>query len=273
MKPKQRTFRSWDGLISAYRNGASSAWAGWMFRGQRQATWDLQPSLERAVVKRFERRPEDMPGIEARLLRDFQRQAHQFIDDPPERKAQLEWLALMQHWGAPTRMLDWTYSFYAAAFFAVADAVPGDKIAIWAIDYRWLRRRAWQIARESREGPLPNSLNHLPFDRPSIRAVVPSTPFRLHERLVVQQGTFLVPGDLSVSFMENFAAMNDGDGKVRAQKLCLEVSKGRLERALHDLRRMNLTYASLFPGLDGFAKHGANIIPDLAGMPVSRTEW
>lgn len=273
LRPKTRTFRSWDGLISDYRKRGKSAWSGWMFRGQRDAGWDLQTTLERAVVDRFERPHGAIPNIERRLVRDFQRQARQFLDDVPPRKETLEWLGLMQHWGAPTRLLDWTYSFYAAAFFAVADAKPGDKIAIWAFDYRWCRKRAWALARATREGPLPSSLAKIPFENPCVRGLFPATPFRLHQRLVVQQGTFLVPGDCSVSFMENLGAMDEGGSEVRVEKLCLQLSRRRLEQALHDLRRMNLTSASLFPGLDGFAKHGEDLIPDLAVLPVAPEEW
>jgi hypothetical protein len=42
-----------------------------------------------------------------------------FLADTPDQDDWLEWIALMQHYGAPTRFLDWTYSLYVAVFFAV----------------------------------------------------------------------------------------------------------------------------------------------------------
>ena len=112
-----------------------------------------------------------------------------------------------------------------------------------------------------------------PFAKPWVAGVFPATPFRLHERLVVQQGTFLLPGNPELPFMENLTAMDDGGSAVRVEKLCLRLTRHRLEQALHDLRRMNLTFASLFPGLAGFAKNASNLIPDLAGMPIVEDEW
>lgn len=46
----------------------------------------------------------------------------------------MEWLALMQHFGAPTRVLDITKSSYVAAYFAIEDATAGDDCAVWAIN-------------------------------------------------------------------------------------------------------------------------------------------
>src|ERR1700739_1556162 len=52
----------------------------------------------------------------------------------PAEKEELEWMALMRHHGAPTRLLDWTRSPYVAAFFAIAEAREDEESAIWAID-------------------------------------------------------------------------------------------------------------------------------------------
>lgn len=65
------------------------------------------------------------------LLNNFQRRAHHYIDDPPELDDRLEWLALMQHHGAPTRLLDFSHSFYVAAFFSMESAEQD--AAVWAL--------------------------------------------------------------------------------------------------------------------------------------------
>ena len=57
-----------------------------------------------------------------------------FLGHVPEWEDDFQWLALMQHHGAPTRLLDFTWSPYVAAFLALERAV--DDAAVWAIHPR-----------------------------------------------------------------------------------------------------------------------------------------
>ncbi len=68
---------------------------------------------------------------EARVLRQFKRRAHQYCSEIASFTNDVEWLALLRHYGCPTGFLDFTHSFYIAAFFAVEKAI-GDA-AVWAI--------------------------------------------------------------------------------------------------------------------------------------------
>jgi hypothetical protein len=84
--------------------------------------------------------------------------------------------------------------------------------------------------------------------------VLPIEPQRLSERLSVQRGTFLCAGNVERPFMENLTAMNAWERNVRKFTLSFE-HRGL---ALEKLRSMNITRASLFPGLDGFAQSFRN---------------
>ena len=106
------TFASWPDLhrrLETYDHR-------WAFRGMGSANWALQTSLERLSVG---------PVVQAEryLLTAFQRRAHHHVRDCPDSDDYLEWLALMQHHGAPTRLLDCTRSPYVALFFALERAV------------------------------------------------------------------------------------------------------------------------------------------------------
>ena len=123
----------------------------YLFRGQSQLDWELKTSLER-FLELFHQNDKDKydenarRGLENYLLEEFQRRYHHYSAKEPEiDKSPIEWWALMQHYGVPTRLLDWTYSFYAALFFALED-LDNDvdkrnvekEAAVWVIDHEWL---------------------------------------------------------------------------------------------------------------------------------------
>jgi len=109
----------------------------WIFRGQRSSKWRLATSLERACNSFKLKISQNGLALEKVLLREFQRRFHHYQSYVP--KDNIELLAYMQHFGAPTRLLDWTYSLHVAVYFAI-EAAPDDPCAVWAIDQKWLQR-------------------------------------------------------------------------------------------------------------------------------------
>ena len=90
----------------------------YVFRGMRSSQWPLRTSLERAATQ-FGIRADDRPLQERAILAAFKSRAQQYIQSPPDEKNNIEWLSLIQENGGPTRLLDFTESFYIATFFAV----------------------------------------------------------------------------------------------------------------------------------------------------------
>jgi hypothetical protein len=101
----------------------------WVFRGHSDSNWGLQPTAER-FAKTLR-----LTSIEQYVLLAFKRRAHQYLPDLPADSDTLEWLALAQHYGAPTKLLDFTSSPYVAAFFAVTEQRENESSAVG----RWIR--------------------------------------------------------------------------------------------------------------------------------------
>lgn len=242
---------SWEDLLAQLERLES----GWLFRGVRDAQWDLCTSLERHTPSGSRKsEAEDM------LLEEFRRRAHLHLPAHHVPSDVLEWLALLQHWGGPTRLLDFTASPYVAAYFAVEDAVERDgRCAVWAVEKRAVWRcSADVLMRATKEhapgiglfvGREPRLFEKFVLTNEHT-CVIEVVPGRFSERLSMQQGVFLCPANVDQTFMENLAATALPQESIK--KLTLPVRyQGR---ALERLRAMNITRATLFPGLEGLAQ-------------------
>ena len=78
-------------------------------------------------------------------------------------------------------------------------------------------------------------------------------PIRLNERLAVQQGVFLCPGDIKHSFEENLRS-REKLSTLREKIHKIFISRQCRSEVLARLRGMNIDRTSLFGGLDGFAQ-------------------
>lgn len=242
------TFRysNWSSLVEHYRENYSREHR-WMFRGQMDSKWPIKSSLERAAIDRFDICPKDIPRIEEGLIRQFKRQSYQYVKDIPV--DHIEWLALMQHHGAPTRLIDWTYSFYIAAFFALESALSDSTCAIWAFYYDHWQKRAQEIVSSASE---PISIDTILDSQPLVYGF---SPFRLNQRLTIQQGTFLAQSDITKPFLKNMGAMmRDPKENKYLCKIEIKCNPQLIREALKDFHRMNISHGTLFPGLDGFAR-------------------
>jgi hypothetical protein len=109
----------------------TSSHDGWAFRGLQDADWKLKSSLSR-YLESFVPDMASWRDREARALRIFRRKAHNYLPNADVLADNLRCLALMQHHGAPTRLLDFTKSPFVAAFFALNQATRD--AAVFALD-------------------------------------------------------------------------------------------------------------------------------------------
>jgi hypothetical protein len=95
------------------------------FRGLSDSAYRLESTLNRLGGPYAE--------LERHLLRNFKKYAHRSV---VERDSIWHWLSVAQHYGLPTRVLDWTYSPFIAMHFATANIEKFDTDGvIWAVNY------------------------------------------------------------------------------------------------------------------------------------------
>jgi FRG domain len=240
-------WREFYEVVAEYKN--------WAFRGQSDAAWPLYSALSRYIIDHGIHR-QAWTIQEKRIVRIFKRKAHLFLDHVPDETDAFQWLALMQHHGAPTRLLDFTWSPFVAAFFALERATKD--AAVWAIFTPAIVRAPLKFDLKKRKSVTPPELslrnpgayedffvgNEVPF-------VTYGEPFVMNKRLIAQSGTFVVPGVLDQPVEEVLAGYPELDRTVA--KFVLKTQSLR-DEAMLALYSMNITNATLFPDLDGLAK-------------------
>ena len=233
---------SWNRQIRRFRSD-------FVFRGLGMDSYSLTTGLMRLGGNHRE--------LEIHLLRNFRKYA---LRTQPRDDSEWIWLAMAQHHGLPTRMLDWTYSPFVAMHFATADLEAYDENGvIYCVNYVRLHdslpAKLKRILRRERSNAFTSQmLREAAGTLASLEKlarkdfVVFFEPPSLDERIVNQFALF----SMMSSPIAQLDEWMDGVGKDVARRI---VIPAKLKWEIRDkLDQANITERVLFPGLDGLCE-------------------
>ena len=230
------------------------------FRGSGKISHKLVPSLYRHKRSTI---IDDFVLLEKNLLSRFRQRSIPFHSRPIT--DEWEWLFLMQHFGVPTRLLDWSESPLMALFFAVTSAPhkvgkSGQPLfdcdaCVWLLDpVQWNKH---SIDLKSFPGAVlttddSNTNGYKPVANVTTMKPFPIALYGSHnsQRIVAQRGVF-------VCFGKDIRPMETVHGLEGFPTDCLMkviLRRGRLPHIYEAIRRQGITDSVVFPDLDGLAR-------------------
>lgn len=261
-----------------------------VFRGQGNALWPLETSLRRMVKDYHSEVIEPRTPIkyEKAMINEFKWKYSNYQDNPnmmPKENESIEWLSVMQHYGAKTRLMDFTNSLFVALYMALYGTSNADS-SVWAFNkcmikepfakafetdgkhfseeelYKEMYKSAqeWLNKEEIRD-------NDLDFKK-----LYMITPRICNDRISRQQGLFILPSTISHPFkdilkeycdidniytndIKNFAMMTkDPDFYKECGIIKILIPNKLRYKFTKSLRQMNISAETMYPGLDGLAK-------------------
>ncbi len=245
--------------IAEYAQLVSEATDGWSldelcpwFRGHQKASWPLWPKFYRP--DQTEARALD---VEHEIREEFITRAPILSDIKPANE--WEWYFVMQHFGAPTRLLDWTEGSLIGLYFAVR-ANPGfHDSAVWVLDPWWLNERCPEFAADAVPSPaaigLPRSDDRkagrwLPdrFSRKQLpRSSLAVYPTHLAARISSQRSCFTVHGSDRDGLQEIARLRN-----TRLVKIMIPAHATR--KVARELQISGVDETTVFPDLEGLSR-------------------
>lgn len=223
-------------VISSAVGASSPFW----FRGHSNITHSLTPSALR--LRSVARRSQALS-----LLSEFKRIADMKLSRPPTFDNELMWVQIAQHYGLPTRLLDWTESASAALYFACQD--PATDGALFILNPVELNRLSYPLKPRVLD-PQHDQKLILQYLKSGVRETkrgrypLAVSPVWNSERLMIQKGAFTLHGSR--------LSLDRGRVPSLVALMILREAKASL---LTELERIGVDEMTLFPELEHTCRH------------------
>ena len=232
--------------------GKDEPWGPW-FRGHQRHYWPLLPKLYRYFGDFKEIRRE---RIEDEIREEFIVRAPVLSEAKPAGNDDWEWYFLMRHFGAPTRLLDWTEGALLGLYFAVKDNPGLYDAAVWILDPFELNWRA--IHRD--EVIPPSAVGVIPADKRRVDPWLPSRfkmmkglqpipiavyPTQIARRISTQRSCFTVHG----TDLRGLDRLHEGSGCLRK----ITIPSYRTRPIMRELEACGIDEVTIFPDLAGLS--------------------
>ena len=242
-----------------------------LYRGMSKRTYKLIPSV-------FREKTTTENGLELSnqiylsradeksLLMSFIHEASGIVSFPPNDLP--HWAEYAQHYGVPTRFLDWTSNPLTAMYFACRDRTD-EEGAVWMLhgsNYRRFIEQNNSMPDNKTTSELVNDLLH---GKSSVEYPLLYTPYYVDSRMSAQGSYFMVWGTRIIPFEEMFVdeslwlelpekeclARSYGWEQEVALLFCFHISSDSKQPILRELDMVGINEKTLFPGLDGVGRY------------------
>jgi hypothetical protein len=232
------------------RDDGRSPPSDFWFRGHASARWALTPKLYRADSRL-------KLGDEDEIRNDFKRRGRQLISEPFLPANDKEWYFLMQHYGAPTRLLDWTDGSLLGLYFALRSQKPDRPAdaAVWMLDPNWLNEVTLKGEEQNYLGGvlLPewketDAWFPVTFEEPLlVDEPIAIDPPHVARRVAVQHSHFTIHGRTPRG-LERLARGGD------ARLVKIVIPRRVVQRILEDLAACGVTETTVYPDLEALSR-------------------
>ncbi len=231
--------RTLDELLQFVNNLYQKHGVRLWYRGEENASLTLIPSIQRSK-KRL--------ACERYITNDFYTRARQITDNPPSKHNYAGWVSLMQHYGLPTRMLDWSQSPLIAVFFATETYknLPDTDACVWVLAPGLLNEKEgfgnciYPIDADTTQEMLLPAFKHAHHNPELVNRILACSSTENNLRMYSQHSNFTVHNSLE-----------------RLEDICDEnmlykiiIPHERKEYFFGSLRALGITESFVYPDLD-----------------------